>query len=93
MVEPGDRVETSGLQNSDFPPGLSVGKVMKVDDEPGGLGKRAQVEPYVDFGQLEFVTVLIWVPGQPGVVATTSTTSTTSPPPLFGVETTTSTVP
>ena len=36
-----------------------------------------QIDPYVDLGALQYVVVLLWVPGQGGVVS--STTTTTSP--------------
>ena len=75
-----DDVVTSGLENSSFPEGLSVGKVTEVEVQPGGLGTIVRVDPWTDFGELEFVTVLRWVPGQ-GPVTTTTTTTTTPPPP------------
>jgi rod shape-determining protein MreC len=73
----GDEVVTSGLENSSFPEGLSVGRITKVDQEPGGLGTVVEVEPWSHFAALEYVTVLRWVPGQGAVVAPT----TTVPPP------------
>lgn len=84
-VEIGDEVVTSGLENSDFPEGLSVGRVVDVEDQAGRLGKTLRVEPWTDFDQLELVRVLLWVPGQGPVVSTTTTTTTVA------VETTTTT--
>jgi rod shape-determining protein MreC len=86
-VEVGDDVVTSGLENSDFPEGLSVGRVVDVEDQAGGLGKTLRVEPWTDFGELELVRVLLWVPGSGPVVSTTTTTTTTTLP----AETTTTT--
>ena len=67
---------TSGLEQSDFPEGLSVGKITEIEPEQaGGLGTVVRVKPLTDFGALEYVTVLRWVPGQ-GPVTTTTTTTT-----------------
>jgi rod shape-determining protein MreC len=76
-----NEVVTSGLQNSSFPEGLSVGRVTDVDVQAGGLGTVARVAPYTDFSALEYVTVLRWVPGQGPVTTTTTTTTTTTAPP------------
>jgi rod shape-determining protein MreC len=81
----GDLVETSGLPPSVFPPGILVGKVVKVADEPGGLGKMVTVEPAADFDRLEYLVVLEWVPGQGPVMATTTTTTSTSTTTLVPV--------
>jgi rod shape-determining protein MreC len=77
QVAVGDNVVTSGLENSSFPPDLSVGRITEVEEQPGGLGTVVRVEPWTDFESLEFVTVLKWVPGQGPVVSTTTTTTTT----------------
>lgn len=80
----GDAIVTSGLENSVFPYGLPVGRVVKVDKLPGGLGTRVRIRPYVDFDGVAYVLALKWVPGQGAVISTT----TTAPP-----TTTTTTVP
>jgi rod shape-determining protein MreC len=77
----GDAVFTSGLENSVFPEGLSVGTVVEVEQRPGGLGTVARVQPATRFGALDFVDVLRWVPGQGAAVSTTTTTTTTAPGP------------
>jgi rod shape-determining protein MreC len=82
VVAIGDPVVTSGLENSSFPEGLSVGRVVEVEQQPAGLGTTVRVEPYSQFDALEFVQVLLWVPGQGPVVVTTTTTSTTTTLPL-----------
>ena len=85
-----DEVVTSGLENSTFPAGLSIGRVVRVDAVPGGLGTIARVEPWTDFGALRVVQVLRWVPGQGPVVSTTTTTVV--PPDDDGDPTSTTTV-
>jgi rod shape-determining protein MreC len=83
-VNIGDSVVTSGLENSSFPEGLSVGNVVETEQQPGGLGTIVRVDPWTDFDALTFVTVLRWVPGQGPVTTTTTTTTapttTTTPP-------------
>jgi len=61
-----------------FPPGIPVGSVATVTEQPGGTGIVATVHPFVDIGGLQYVTVLEWVPGQGPAFATTTTTSTTT---------------
>jgi rod shape-determining protein MreC len=83
QVAVGDEVVTSGLENSSFPEGLSVGEVAAVEQQPAGLGTIVRIDPWTDFAALEYVTVLRWVPGQGPVVSTTTTTTvppTTVPP-------------
>ncbi|MDZ4825381.1 MAG: rod shape-determining protein MreC [Actinomycetota bacterium] len=70
-VQVGDDVVTSGLENSDFPAGLSVGEVAEVEEQPG-IGLLVRVRPWTDFDDLELVQVLDWVPGGPPVVVTTT---------------------
>jgi rod shape-determining protein MreC len=81
QVAVGDEVVTSGLENSSFPEGISVGRITKVDHEADRLGIVARVRPWTDFDALEYVTVLRWVPGQGPVVSTTTTTTTPPPSP------------
>ena len=89
----GDRIVTSPASQL-FPPGIPVGTVTKVTEQPGGIGVTALIKPYVDLGGLEYVTVLQWVQGDPPAfkptttTATTTTTTTTVPNP-FGVTPTT----
>ena len=53
---------------------------MEVEQQPAGLGTTVRVEPYSQFNALEFVQVLLWVPGQGPVVVTTTTSTTTTLP-------------
>jgi rod shape-determining protein MreC len=62
-VREGERVVTSGLvQSGAYPPGIPVGKVLRVEEAEGGLDQRAEIEPHVDVDHLTFVSVLKWEP-------------------------------
>jgi rod shape-determining protein MreC len=74
----GDRIVTSPLSTNLFPPDLRVGAVTRVTPEPGGQGMTVQIDPYVDLGALQYVVVLLWVPGQGGVVRSTTTSSSST---------------
>jgi rod shape-determining protein MreC len=62
-VAVGDRIVTAGSQSgrlaSLFPRGIPIGKVTFVGQSDTDLFKRIQVEPYVDFGSLDSVVVLV----------------------------------
>jgi len=90
-VEKGDEVVTANIRNSLYPPDLPVGEVTGVDEQSARLGLSASIKPFVDFGELQFVQVLRWVPGQSAVVTTTTTTTTTTTVP--GASTTTTSSP
>jgi len=93
-VHTGDEIVTANLTNSLYPPDLPVGTVTSVDEQSAGLGLSARIKPYVDFGELQFVQVLRWVPGEGAVVTTTTTTTTTTTSTTVpGVSTSTSSVP
>ncbi len=57
-VEPNDVVVTSGLSRV-FPPGIDIGVVHQVTEEPNGLLLSATVVPAVNFDKLEEVLVII----------------------------------
>jgi rod shape-determining protein MreC len=80
-VDDGHTVETSGAEGSSFPAGLALGEIVEVEPQLGGLPPVVRVEPFVDFGRLEFVAVLRWAPGDPPVTTTTSTTTTSTTVP------------
>jgi len=61
-VGKGEVVMTSGLQQSVFPPGIPVGTVTVARTPPGALQQEIAIDPVVDLGRLEFVTVLQWSP-------------------------------
>jgi rod shape-determining protein MreC len=80
VVEVGDRIETSPLSTSD-PPDVPVGTITKIVDQGGGVSRDVTVQPFVDLGGLEYVSVMLWMSGDgPVVRATTTTTSPTSTP-------------
>ena len=56
-IQPGDIIVTSGMSQL-FDKGIPIGKVDEVDLGPYGMSVEATVRPFVDFGKLEFVTVL-----------------------------------
>jgi rod shape-determining protein MreC len=62
-LEVGDEVVTSGLGAS-FPPGLMVGKVVKVAHDDG-MFQRAEVEPVVDVSRVRAVEILLAPPPPP----------------------------
>ena len=62
-VEVGDDVVTSGLGAS-FPPGLVVGKIVKVAHDDG-MFQRAEVEPAVDVSRVRAALVLLAPPPPP----------------------------
>ena len=62
-VEPGERVETSGMKSpgleSLFPPGIPVGEVSQVIPDESGLEREIFVRPVVDFSRLSVVSVVL----------------------------------
>lgn len=61
-VEKGETVVTSGLQNSVFPPGIPVGKVVAATTASGALQQDVTVAAAADLRRLAFVKVLQWAP-------------------------------
>jgi rod shape-determining protein MreC len=59
-VEKGEKVVTSGLQQSQFPPGIPVGEVKSSVARPGALQQDVDLDPFVDLRRLSFLTVLQW---------------------------------
>ncbi|HVL64929.1 MAG TPA: rod shape-determining protein MreC [Actinomycetota bacterium] len=62
QLEADQVVVTSGLQQSQFPPGIPVGKIVKATSRPNALQQDVTIDPVVDLGRLSFVTVLLWSP-------------------------------
>lgn len=58
-IEEGDTVITAGYDGGTFPPGIPVGVVTAVSQDPRDLERRIDVDPFVDFTSIDFVTVLI----------------------------------
>ena len=61
-LEKGQVMVTSGLQQSQFPPGIPVGTIASASAAPNALQQDVTIEPVVDLGRLAFVTVLLWSP-------------------------------
>ncbi len=61
----GERVVTSGLSEI-YPPGIVIGTIQDITEEPGGLLKSATVKPVVSFDQLEEVLLITSYQGAPG---------------------------
>lgn len=61
-VKVGDQVVTSGLQQSQYPPGVPVGKVTAVKRDSAGLTQSVVVTSAADLRRLSFVRVLQWRP-------------------------------
>ncbi|MCB2183350.1 MAG: rod shape-determining protein MreC [Desulfobulbaceae bacterium] len=57
-VEEGDRIVTSGLGDI-FPKGLPVGSVARVTKSKRGMFQKIEVEPAVDFTQLEYLIIIM----------------------------------
>ncbi|RJX31118.1 MAG: rod shape-determining protein MreC [Desulfurivibrio sp.] len=57
-VEKGDAIVTSGLGDI-FPKGLPVGKVSEVTKSKRGMFQLIEVEPSVDFSQLEYLIIIM----------------------------------
>ncbi|MSP15442.1 MAG: rod shape-determining protein MreC [Myxococcales bacterium] len=78
-VQEGDVVETSGLGGA-FPPGLTVGRVIRVVKGEFGLYQEVDVEPAVELSRLRSVLVVIAPPPPPDPSARERKT----PPPVTG---------
>lgn len=53
---------TSGQDNGDFPPGIPVGTVTKVSTNASGSLAKLTITPSVKISQLQYVSVLQWLP-------------------------------
>ncbi len=58
----GEIVFTSGLLGAAYPADIPVGTVSSVQSTPGSPTKTASVAPFVDFSNLQYVTVVQWLP-------------------------------
>jgi rod shape-determining protein MreC len=65
-VEPGELVVTSGYRLGDgteagvFPPGIPIGEVSVVENDPADLERVVYVRPFVDFTRLDLVMMVQW---------------------------------
>lgn len=58
-VAAGEPVETAGYQGGLYPPGIPIGVVSRVVENPAALEKFVTVRPAVDFSTLEVVLVVL----------------------------------
>jgi rod shape-determining protein MreC len=61
----GDPVDTCGCDDSEYPPGVPVGSVVRKEQQTSGIALIVRVRPYLDVASLEHVVVLLWEPGDP----------------------------
>ena len=63
VIRLGDEVVTSGWRagglTSVYPKGIQIGRVTSVGQTDTDLWQQVQIEPYVDFGSLDAVIVLV----------------------------------
>ncbi len=71
---------TSGLNDSVFPSGIPVGRVVEAESSPGELQQRVTMSPLADLEHLRFVRVLQRTPDAAQVDDSTTTTTTTVVP-------------
>ena len=70
---------TSGLNDSVFPAGIPVGRVVTAESSPGELQQHVTMKPIADLEHLRFVRVLQRRPEAPTADETTTTTTTVVP--------------
>lgn len=61
-VRRGEVVATSGLAGATYPADIPIGTVSSVVSATGSYTKIATVKPYVDFTNLQYVSVMQWLP-------------------------------
>ncbi len=61
-VRTDDAIVTSGLQQSQYPPGLPVGRVRSAEKDDTGLAQAVRARTVVNLRRLSFVRVLQWSP-------------------------------
>lgn len=61
-VKVGDSTVTSGLQQSEYPPGIPVGNVRSAQRDNTGLAQSVRLRTVVNLRRLSFVRVLQWSP-------------------------------
>jgi rod shape-determining protein MreC len=78
-ILPDDRVETCGCDESEYPPGIPVGEVVRTEQQTSGISIIVRIRPYLDSASLEYVKVLLWDPGDPVPSELAATTTTSAP--------------
>jgi rod shape-determining protein MreC len=77
-IERGDDVETCGCDGSEFPPGIPVGEVERVEVQPSQISVEVRIRPLLETASLEHVKVLLWRAGDPVPASLTPTTTVTT---------------
>jgi rod shape-determining protein MreC len=58
-LEPADRVITSNFNQGIYPRGIPIGEISEIGGDVRAGELQVRVDPYVDFGDLNFLTVLL----------------------------------
>lgn len=61
-IEQGQELVTSSYSGGTFLPGIPIGVVGAADYDAGQLVRRVEIQPWVDFGSLDLVSVVLTVP-------------------------------
>ena len=79
VVPEGEAVVTSAL-GGNYPDSIPIGRVVVAEAVAGVSYQRVEVEPVIDFGRLEFVSVLLRLPTDlpAGQITTSTTTASTA---------------
>jgi rod shape-determining protein MreC len=64
-VTPGQKVQTDYYNGGIFPPGIPIGTIVGAGGDERALEQSIQVEPAVDFSNLDFVQILMGTGGHP----------------------------
>lgn len=85
-IKVGDQLVTLGGTGETYVPEVPVGTVTAIEQVPGGLYKAALVNPYVDFGGLDILGVVIANPTPPkrGAVLPPPPAASARPTPARG---------
>jgi rod shape-determining protein MreC len=62
QVKVNDRLVTYGVKGGVFAPGIPLGTVVSVENEPGTSSRIAEVKPFVDVTSLDLVGVIVIKP-------------------------------
>jgi rod shape-determining protein MreC len=61
-VSKGELMDTSGLQQSIYPPGVPIGTVLTEGVQRGSFEQNVTLAPVADLSRLQFVAVMQWAP-------------------------------
>lgn len=66
LLKPGVTVETAGGQKDLAPQGIPIGEIVSVEPQTGSRSVLIKVKPYARLDQLNFVSVLRYIPNSKG---------------------------